>query len=139
LLALDATEWEGVYDRSTDLIWGRSLLAGTHTYADAIKAAAAATLCGKPARLGTIRERLSIVDYDHSEPALDPNYFDTAQKNGWEWTATPYKPSPSGYAWFVFLGGGHSNWILQGSRLSVRAVRASQSFDLSKRDAKAVA
>jgi hypothetical protein len=120
-----AKDWEGVYDASTRLIWGRKLLAGEHEWKDALKVAAAATLCGAPARAPTIQERLSIVDYTRTEPALDIAFFDPTEKNAWEWTSTPAS-APSGCAWLVFLGGGFSLRDNQSLRFHVRAVRAGQ-------------
>lgn len=121
----DAKDWEGVYDASTNLIWSRKLLAGEHEWKKAIEVAAAATLCGAPARAPTIQERLSIVDYSRVEPALDIRFFDPKETSGWEWTSTP-AAAPSGYAWLVYLGVGHSNRYYQGTRSPVRAVRAGQ-------------
>lgn len=121
----DAKDWEGVYDASARLIWARKLLAGAHAWADAQKVAAAATLCGAPARAPTIQERLSIVDYSRTEPALNTSFFDPSEKNGWEWTSTP-AAAPSGDAWYVCLGYGGSGRNLQSLRNRVRAVRAGQ-------------
>jgi hypothetical protein len=127
VLPASAKEWEGVYDSTTSLIWGRKLLSGEFTHADAVKAAAAITLCGKPARAPTIQERLSIVDYSRTEPAIDISVFDPSERNAWEWTSTK-AASPSVYAWIVDLGDGYSGRYYQSNRYYVRAVRAGQPF-----------
>jgi hypothetical protein len=127
-LPKSATEWEGVYDPRTNLIWGRHVLAGEHNYADAQKVAGQATLCGATARAASIHERLTITDYAKHSPALDTEYF--AEQSGWEWTSTLYASSPRGFAWFVYLGGGGAHWYLQSFRGHVRAVRAGQSIGL---------
>jgi len=124
-LPASATDWEGVYDATTGLIWGRRLLAGSRNWKDAVKAAGDATLCGAPARAPTIQERLSIVDYTRVEPALDVTFFDPKETSAWEWTSTP-APSPSDYAWSVRLGGGLSDRSHQSYDDRVRAVRAGQ-------------
>ncbi len=125
LLPDSATEWEGVFDRTTGLVWGRALLPGETNWSDSVKKAAKATLCGAAARAPTIQERLSIFDYERCEPALDTNYFAADETSAWEWTSTPAK-SPSGYAWSVYLGDGNSNRNGQCYRFHVRAVRAGQ-------------
>jgi len=128
-LPASASDWEGVYDATTGLIWGRRLLAGERNWKDAVKAAGEATLCGAPARAPTIQERLSIVDYQRVEPALDVTFFDPKETSAWEWTSTP-AASPSDYAWFVNLSGGYSYRYLQSSAYHVRAVRAGQPIGL---------
>lgn len=128
LLPMSATEWEGVYDATTGLIWGRAVLPGEANWQDSLKKAAAATLCGAPARAPTIQERPSIVDYERADPALDTDFF---KNDGfvWEWTSTPAK-SPSGLAWFVSLGYGGSYRDGQSYLNFVRAVRAGQLFGI---------
>lgn len=129
-LADDAKDWEGVYDRATGLISGRKLLPGEANWSDSMKKAAAATLCGAPARAPTIQERLSIVDYERHSPALNTDFFDASEKSAWEWTSTKYASSPSDGAWGVYLGSGCSFWNGQSSHYLVRAVRAGQPVGL---------
>jgi hypothetical protein len=125
-----ATEWDGVYDATTGLIWGRRLLKGSERdWKASLKAAEESTLCGAPARAPTIQERLSIVDYTRVEPALDVTFFDPTEENAWEWTSTP-AAAPSGFAWFVHLGGGGAGRFHQGYGNRVRAVRAGQPIGL---------
>ena len=114
-----------VHDARTGLIWSRtSLPAGRCNWKDAHEAAAGCTLGGfSDWRLPTIQELLSIVDYERSEPAIDP-VFECG--DSWYWTSTPLKSSPSVYAWFVFFSGGDSGWGDQGDEGFVRAVRPGQ-------------
>jgi hypothetical protein len=127
-LPKSATEWKGVYDTRTNLIWGRHVLAGEHNYADAQKVAGQATLCGAPARAASIQERLTITDYAKHSPALDTEYF--AEQSGWEWTSTLYASSPRDSAWGVSLGDGDAFWGNQSYQYHVRAVRAGQPIGL---------
>jgi hypothetical protein len=129
VLPASAKEWEGVYDSDTGLIWGRALVTGgERTWAEALKAAAATTLCGAPARAPTIRERISITDFEKHSPALDTAFF--AKESGWEWTSTPDAESPSDSAWGVTLGYGYASRGNQSARLHVRAVHAGQPLGL---------
>jgi hypothetical protein len=129
LLPDTATEWEGVLDSSTGLVWGRKLLPGEANWKDSLKKASEAKLCGGTARAPTIQERLSIVDYDRADPAIDTNYFDSSEPYAWEWTSTPAK-SPSVCAWVVLLGDGATYRDAQAFRFRVRAVLAGQSLGL---------
>jgi len=116
-----------VYDAQTNLTWTRKLVsAETSNHADAMKAAAAVRLGGfTDWRAPTIQERLSIVDYERSEPAIDTSVFESPS-SGWEWTSTPYKPSP-GDAWLVGFNNGHSGAAHRdGYDGFVRAVRPGQ-------------
>ncbi len=128
-LPASATDWEGVYDAETGLIWARCLLAGgERTHAEAMKAASEATLCGAPARAPTIQERTGITDYAKHSPALDTAFF--KKEAGWEWTSTKDAESPSDCAWLVGLGYGYASRNGQSGRGLVRAVRAGQPIGL---------
>jgi hypothetical protein len=113
-----------VYDRTTRLVWSRGVLPGEHTHAEAMKAAAAFTLFGKPCRAPTVVERQSIIDYAKHSPALDTAHF--KKESGYEWTSTLDASSPSGFAWGVDLGDGYCYRDVQGLRYHVRAVLAGQ-------------
>ncbi len=120
-------ELEGdiVTDTLTGLQWTRANVAGgPMNWAAAKKAAEAVTLGGHSDwRLPTIRQLLSIVDYERSNPAIDPAFeCDSA----WYWSSTPYKVSPGGYAWIVYFGNGDSGWYGRTDGYRVRAVRAGQ-------------
>lgn len=126
-LATTAKDWDAVHDRETGLVWSRRVLPnGDLPWNEAVRAPRAIKLCGKKGwRAPTIRELLSIVDYDRVSPAIDTRFFDS--DGGWEWTSTKAR-APSGSAWLVLLGLGPSARIYQGARFRVRAVRAGQAF-----------
>lgn len=120
-----------VYQYSTELIWTAGpLLDGKDlTHAEAVKAAAAVDLLGKKDwRLPTIRELLSIVDYERCEPAVDPKHF--RGPYGYTWSSTLAK-APAGYAWYVNLDNGNSNRYRQDYQYRALAVRAGQQLGLS--------
>lgn len=128
---LDAQDGDHVatYDSRTNLTWLASPLScGEVPWAQAIKEANKVRVFGATDwRLPTIKELLSIVDYDRYDPAVDPAFFKGPY--GWTWSSTPAK-SPSGYAWFVGLNGGGSVRGRQASHGRVRAVRAGQPLAL---------
>jgi hypothetical protein len=128
-VADSVTDWVAVYDSAHDLTWTRKVLdCGAVPWADAMKAAGNMRLFGKSDwRAPTIREQLSIVDYERYEPALDTAYFDG--DHGWSWTSTLAK-SPSVFAWVVYLGDGYSLRAPQSNHAFVRAVRAGQPLAL---------
>jgi Protein of unknown function (DUF1566) len=122
-------EGDVVSDRSTGLIWSRENVAG-----GSMKWAAAKEACAKLKlgghddwRLPTIRELLTLVDYERHAPAIDPVFKCDAS---YYWTSTPAASSPGACAWGVSFGNGSAGWYDRGYGYYVRAVRASQSFDL---------
>ena len=114
-----------VRDARTGLIWSRATLSGgRRNWKDAQTAAAACTLGGfSDWRLPTVQELLSIVDYERTEPAIDPMF---ECEDSWYWTSTPLASSPSDCAWLVDFSDGHSNWGGQDYEGFVRAVRPGQ-------------
>jgi hypothetical protein len=115
-----------IEDTSTGLLWASEDL-GTDrlNWANAKKAAATLDLCGlKGWRLPTIRELLTLADYERSSPAIDPIF--SSCKSDWYWTSTPLASSPGDYAWYVFFSYGNAYCSLQGYLGLVRAVRARQ-------------
>jgi hypothetical protein len=117
-----------VEDTSTGLIWSREDI-GTErlNWADAKKVAAKVTLCKlKGWRLPTIKELLTLVDYERGAPAIDTAFFPSC-KSDWYWTSTPWASSPGDCAWGVsFYFGGAKYCLHQDCRGLVRAVRARQ-------------
>lgn len=119
-----------VFDRETKLVWLAEPLGGgkDFAHAEALKACATLDLMGfSDWRAPTIRELLSIVDYNRYDPAVDPAHF--KGPSGWTWSSTLAK-APSGCAWGVGLDGGYSFRGSVGSRNRVRAVRAGQQLGL---------
>ena len=122
----DCPEWVAVEDTSTGLIWSRDDVGERHTWEDAKKAAAKVKLLDLSGwRLPTIKELLSLVDYDKHSPAIDKTFFPSC-KADWYWTSTPYASSPGDYAWFVGFYYGYSYCHGQDSGGLVRAVRSRQ-------------
>jgi len=118
-------EGDVVTDRFTGLMWTRANVAGGRmNWTEAKKAAEAVTLGGHTDwKLPTIRQLLSIVDYERSSPSIDPAFeCDSA----WYWSSTPYQPSLGDCAWVVHFGSGRSDWSNQTVGYHVRAVRAGQ-------------
>ena len=114
-----------VRDAKTGLIWTRGTLpGGRRNWADAKKVAAECRAGGFTEwRLPTIQELLSIVDYERSEPAIDPAF---QCESAWYWTSTPAASSPSVFAWGVSSDYGYSFWYGQNFEGFVRAVRPGQ-------------
>lgn len=120
-----------VRDNQTGLEWTAAPLAGGKdmNHADAMKACSSCDLLGhKDWRAPTIRELLSIVDYERRDPAVDPAHFKGLF--GWTWTSTPYAGNTSGAAWYVDLYYGLSHWYDHDSGYHARAVRAGQNLGL---------
>jgi hypothetical protein len=114
-----------VLDSTTNLIWSRDNVAsGRLDHEDATKACAELTLAGASDwRLPTIRELLSLVDYDRYEPAIDTDAFPSTKSN-WYWTASPWAGSPSDFAWVVCFGNGSAYDGHRYGDAFVRAVRS---------------
>jgi hypothetical protein len=119
-----------VIDRTTGLMWSReNVPGGTMKWAAAAEACKALKLGGHSDwRLPTIRELLTLVDYERHDPAIDTDAFKC--ESNYYWTSTPLHSSPGGCAWVVSFSYGAATWGVQGSGFYVRAVRASQGFDL---------
>jgi hypothetical protein len=119
-----------VLDRTTGLEWSReNVPGGRMNWAAAKEACATLTVGGHSDwRLPTIRELLTLVDYERHEPAIDTDAFKC--ESSYYWTSTPAHSSPGVYAWVVDFGGGSADWGGQDGDFCVRAVRASQSLDL---------
>ena len=125
-----AVESDTVLDHATGLEWTRDNVPGGR-----MNWKAAQEACGKLKlgghsdwRLPTIRELLTIVDYERHEPAIDTEAFKC--ESTYYWTSTPTASSPGGCAWYVNFSNGYAYWSFHGYDNYVRAVRASQSLDL---------
>lgn len=114
-----------VNDSRTGLIWSReNVPGGQMKWKEAQKACEAMRIGGySDWRMPTIRELLSLVDYEKSSPAIDPAF---KCEPAAYWSATAYAPSPGDLAWVVNFDGGYSDWYLQSNEYFVRAVRAGQ-------------
>jgi hypothetical protein len=118
--------WVYTHDRTTDLVWARAESSEEMNHEAAAKFCAAV---GDGFRMPTIQERLSLVDYDRHEPAIDTAFFDS-QKSGWSWTSTDAawskdaKTGKASAAWVVSLGDGYAYGGRRGDGAFVRAVRS---------------
>ena len=104
-----ATAWKFTWDQETDLVWTDVLgdAANGETHENSWKVAQAIQVRGVPFDTPDIRQLLSIVDYDHYDPAVDPKAF--RGPYGWTWTKTLCKRNdkkPAEYAWAVLLDDG---------------------------------
>jgi hypothetical protein len=132
MVANSAADWVAVYDSAQDLTWTRRVLpCGEVDYASAMKGASGLTLFGLDNwKAPTIQQRLGIVDYTRSDPALDASYFDSKGVS-WEWVDSSGTAAfSSGSAWVVNLYCGGSSRALQSGRNFVRGVRAGQPLAL---------
>lgn len=75
-------------------------------------------------RLPNIEELMSIVDYEHSSPAIDTSFFPNMQSN-YYWSGSSYAPY-SYYAWYVNFYGGSVGSVGKYSSSYVLPVRSSQ-------------
>lgn len=107
---------ETVIDKTTDLVWQRSVSASTYTWADAKKHCEQLSLAGFSSgwRLPSRMELLTLVDYSRLEPAINiiafpgtPYFSDPNNvSNGHFWSLSPY--TETGFAWSVsFRAGGY--------------------------------
>jgi hypothetical protein len=120
-----ADTWQQVSDRETGLIWMADALDERMSWSAASKAAAAQRLGGHSDwRLPTIKELLSIVDYDRHDPAINTNFFRMPGGSRWCWSSTPGASAPSYFAWGVSFDVGGSDYGGQGGTALVRPVRS---------------
>lgn len=117
-----------VLDRRTGLMWSRENIAGDRsrkTWTEAKKAVQDCALGGySDWRLPTIRELLSLVDYERYNPAIDTEVFQCDA--AWYWTSTPLVSSSGDCTWGVGFNCGGASWSIQGSLGFVRACRPGQ-------------
>jgi hypothetical protein len=100
-----------VIDHQTGLTWLRDYVpGGKRSWQESVDSAAALDVRGWKWRAPTIKELLSIVDYERSDPAFNTDVF----KGGsdWVWSSTPLKADPGVCAWGVGFSFGLSSWGL---------------------------
>ena len=123
-------EHVAVYQTETGLIWTAAPLrdGADLSHTEAVQAATEVRLLGHSDwRAPSIRELLSIIDYDRFDPAVDAAHFKGPY--GWTWTGTTAK-APAGYAWYVGLDDGYSLRLHQDGRVRALAVRVGQQLGL---------
>jgi hypothetical protein len=118
-----------VIDHRTGLMWTReNVPGGRMDWAAAKKAAAGVAYGGHTDwRLPTVRELLTIVDYERHQPSINTDVFKC--EASWYWTSTPLVSSPGDCAWCVGFSNGDAYWDGQYSSGFVRACRAGQSVE----------
>src|SRR5690348_507240 len=122
-VAEDAENWNIVFDPATGLMWPAEDIA-VQNWAASEKACADLRTGGfDDWRWPSIQERLSIVDYTRTGPALNTKFF-RVPGSDWHWTSTRYAGNPSSYAWYVFLHLGYADVYYQGYSGRVLACRA---------------
>lgn len=120
-LPADASRWSQVRDNETGLVWLADPLARA-PWKKAVSAAAECDVGGHDWRAPTIRELLSLVDYERFDPAIDTAFFRSA--SSWFWSSTPDASSPGGCAWVVHFGYGDADYSYQSGKGFVRPVRS---------------
>ncbi len=111
-----------VTDKETNLTWMKQDDGKRRKWEEAKKYCEGnqAKLPGEGWRLPTVKELISIVDYDKYGPAIDPIFTET--QTSYYWSSTPYAGA-SGYAWIVFFGDGDVYWVGMDGGYHVRPVR----------------
>ena len=126
VLPADATSWPCVLDRELGLVWIVETFGGDDglPHAKACDLARAVETGGhKDWRLPTIRELLTLVDYERKDPAIDVALF-PGTRSAWYWTSTAWAGSPGSYAWYVNFNGGDADDAHRDDLGFVRAVRS---------------
>jgi hypothetical protein len=123
-LSPDATSWSQVLDRDTNLIWtADNAVAERLSWSNAKEAVAACSIGNATDwRLPTVKELVSIVDYEREDPAIQTDFFRC--KSNWYWSASPCAWAPGSFAWFVYFYDGSVDGGDQDDPAFVRAVRS---------------
>jgi hypothetical protein len=109
-----------ITDQETGLMWQQGTM-GKKDWDHAILACSELNLAGhKDWRLPTIKELLSIVDFERHNPTCDPVF--NAQSDGY-WSSSTGQSSPA-LAWYVYFSFGYTNALSKTNGYDVRAVRA---------------
>jgi len=120
-----------VLDNLTSLVWTKDTqqVRGTMTWADALSACNHLDFAGHSDwRLPTVRELLSLVDYEQHDPALPPGHpFDNVQFIFY-WSGTTYDASAIN-AWGVYLCNGYAFNYHKATRAYVWPVRSAEHGD----------
>ncbi|MBB1073112.1 DUF1566 domain-containing protein [Rhodoferax sp. 4810] len=129
-LPASATDHTCVRDNVTGLMWQAGQSDWTYTFdqtANYVSTVNNTGLCGfNDWRMPSVKELVSIVNYNSYDPAIDANYF--PDSSSWFWSGSPYAGS-SYYAWYVHFSDGGANYNDRDVGYHVRLVRAGQFFD----------
>jgi hypothetical protein len=112
-----------VVDTETRLTWQQPVSSSQYTQAQAKAYCASLASPGKPWRVPTFRELLSIVDFSVAlpGPAIDTAAF-PGTPTGYFWTATPYVGAANS-VWVVLFSGGFATNQPMSNTNYVRCVR----------------
>lgn len=111
-----------IIDKETNLVWQKEDDGVTRTWEEAKEYCEnnKAKLPGEGWRTPTVKELISIVDYDKHDPAIYPVF--TKTRSSYYWSDTAHADGAV-CAWFVFFGNGVVNYGSRGDHFFVRAVR----------------
>ncbi len=109
-----------VTDKETNLTWVKQDDGKRRTWSEAKEYCEKLTLAGGGWRLPTVKELISIIDYDKHGPAIDPVF--TGTQSSYYWSSTP-DADDSSYAWSVYFSYGFVYWYGVGGYGFVRPVR----------------
>jgi hypothetical protein len=112
-----------VHDNVTGLTWQRTLTTTTFSWADAKTYCTNLSDNGGGWRLPSIIELVSIVDYNLSNPAIDPTAF-PGTPNSVFWSSSEKMTGVTGSAWYVVFDRGQSTQNPVGNLSRVRCVRS---------------
>ncbi|MSQ83588.1 MAG: DUF1566 domain-containing protein [Myxococcales bacterium] len=112
---------EVVADALLQRTWQQATPATTYEWADAKSSCGGLTVQGGGWRLPTLRELLSLVDYQLAQPAIDKVAF-PGTESSFYWSATAYSGS-SAHAWSVDFSYGNGGFNHNGNAYRVRCVR----------------
>jgi len=93
-----------VTDKETNLVWMKEDDGKERKWEEAKQYC---EKLGNGWRLPTIKELISIIDYERHDPAIDPIFTNT--KSSYYWSSTPHA-SYSDVAWGVYFGNGGVNY-----------------------------
>jgi len=120
-----------ILDNLTSLVWTKDAqhVNGTMTWADALAVCNNLDFAGHADwRLPTVRELLSLMDYEQHDPALPQDHpFDHVQFIFY-WSGTSYDASPIN-AWGVYLCNGYAFNYHKATRAYVWPVRTAKRID----------
>ena len=111
-----------ITDKETSLTWMKEDDGKTRTWSEAKEYAEGnkMKLPGKGWRLPTVKELISLVDYEKYDPAIDPVFTNT--KSSYYWSSTRHASYSDG-AWSVDFSGGYVYWYFTNLKYCVRPVR----------------
>ena len=112
---------ETVLDTTTKPTWQRVVAPQTYKWQSAKDTCKALVTAGGGWRLPTVRELRSLIDFGHSDPAIDKMAFPNTPSQFF-WSATAYSGSSSS-AWGVSFSNGGSYGVGTTSACRVRCVR----------------